>query len=116
MGETALHQRSCEACEGKTRALTPDEQLRLRRQIPDWEIVDNHHIARTFKFKGYMDGLSFVNAAAEIAEDERHHPDLHLSWGKVSIEIYTHKVNGLTENDFILAAKIDMLGELPESP
>jgi 4a-hydroxytetrahydrobiopterin dehydratase len=71
-----------------------------------WSVVEDHHLSKEFEFKDFNDALAFVNRVGEIAEREGHHPDLHLSWGKVRIEIWTHKIDGLTESDFILAAKI----------
>jgi 4a-hydroxytetrahydrobiopterin dehydratase len=75
----------------------------------DWEVVDNHHLRRTFLSPDFMTGLAFVQNVAAVAEQQGHHPDMHLSWGKVTVEIHTHKIDGLTESDFILAAKIDVL-------
>lgn len=74
-----------------------------------WKVVENKFIERTFKFKAFMDGLGFINKIAALAEEEGHHPDLSLSWGKVVVKLMTHKIQGLHENDFILAAKIDDL-------
>lgn len=76
---------------------------------PDWKVVDDHHLERSFKFKNFKEALEFTNAVAKIAEQEQHHPDIYLAWGKVKITLWTHKINGLSENDFILAAKIDKL-------
>ena len=70
-------------------------------------VVDGHHLAKTYEFPNFVDALAFVNAVGAIAEQEGHHPDLHLSWGKVSVEIWTHKIDGLTESDFVLAAKAE---------
>lgn len=109
MGESVLHQRSCEACEGKTSRLSSDDQARLSRQLPEWKIVDNHHLYRKLKTKEFIDGVELVNRIAQIAEGESHHPDIFIAWGTVEVVIFTHKVNGLTENDFILAAKIDQV-------
>jgi len=72
-------------------------------------VVDGHHLLKTFTFPDFKTALAFVNRAGEIAEEEGHHPDLLLSWGKVEVKTWTHKIDGLTESDFILAAKIDKL-------
>jgi 4a-hydroxytetrahydrobiopterin dehydratase len=87
--------------------LEGEELLRLSAQLPDWKVIEKHHIRKTFLFPDFRKALDFVNRVGEVAEEQGHHPDLALSWGKVDVEIYTHKINGLTESDFILAAKID---------
>lgn len=74
-----------------------------------WEIIEGHHLRKDFKFKDFKEALAFTNQIGEVAEREQHHPDLQLAWGQVVVTIWTHKVDGLTENDFILAAKIDEL-------
>jgi 4a-hydroxytetrahydrobiopterin dehydratase len=73
-------------------------------------VVDEHHLSKSHTFPDFVSALDFVNRVGAIAEQEGHHPDLYLSWGKVEVRIWTHKINGLTESDFILAAKIDRLG------
>jgi 4a-hydroxytetrahydrobiopterin dehydratase len=87
--------------------LTGEALWALASQVPDWKVVGEHHLSRTFLFPDFKTALAFVNRAGEIAENEGHHPDLALSWGKVGATIYTHKIDGLTESDFILAAKVD---------
>ncbi len=81
----------------------------LRREVPAWEVVREHHLRRDFTFRNFRTALTFVVQVGELAEEQGHHPDIHLAWGKVGIEIWTHKINGLTESDFILAAKIDQV-------
>jgi 4a-hydroxytetrahydrobiopterin dehydratase len=76
---------------------------------PAWSIVDGHHLSRTLSFPDFAAGLVFVNAVAEVAEAEGHHPDVFLAWGRVRLDIFTHKVGGLTESDFVLAAKCDRI-------
>jgi 4a-hydroxytetrahydrobiopterin dehydratase len=71
-----------------------------------WTVIEEHHLSKEFQFKDFAEALAFVNRVGEIAEREGHHPDIFLSWGKVHVEIWTHKIDGLTESDFILAAKI----------
>jgi len=87
--------------------LKPEEIANLQRQVAGWQVVDNHHLSKSYAFPDFVTALAFVNRAGAVAEQEGHHPDLYLSWGKVEIRIWTHKINGLTESDFILAAKID---------
>jgi 4a-hydroxytetrahydrobiopterin dehydratase len=81
----------------------------LSAQVPQWSVVDEHHLQRAFRFPDFRQALSFANRVGELAEEQGHHPDLCLSWGKVEVSIWTHKINGLTESDFVLAAKIDRL-------
>jgi 4a-hydroxytetrahydrobiopterin dehydratase len=81
--------------------------MRLAAQVPGWEVVEEHHIRKTFLFPDFRKALDFVNLVGGVAEEQGHHPDLMLSWGRVEVRIFTHKISGLTESDFILAAKID---------
>jgi 4a-hydroxytetrahydrobiopterin dehydratase len=105
-----LAQIECVPCRGGIPPLVGDELQSLASQLGnDWEVVDAHHLSKEFKFKNFVEALAFVNRVAEVAEHQNHHPDLHLAWGKVRVEIWTHKIGGLTESDFILAAKADQL-------
>ena len=88
------------------RALTPHLDA-LAKQVPQWKVVDGHHITRAFTFPDFRQALTFVNKVGELAEEQGHHPDILLSWGRAEITTWTHKINGLSEGDFILAAKID---------
>jgi 4a-hydroxytetrahydrobiopterin dehydratase len=99
------------ACEGKTERLPQEQVQALLKQVPNWKLtLDAGRICREWKVKDFLTALDFFRRVGEIAEAEDHHPDLHLvGYRNVSIEIWTHAVNGLTENDFILAAKIDLL-------
>jgi 4a-hydroxytetrahydrobiopterin dehydratase len=81
----------------------------LRNQVQGWDVVSEHHITKTFTFPDFRTALDFVDRVGETAEQEGHHPDIFLTWGKVEIKIWTHKIDGLTESDFIMAAKIDRL-------
>ena len=89
--------------------LTAAEIRPLEAQVPDWTVVNNHHLERQFKFPDFKTALRFVNQVGELAEAQGHHPDILLAWGKVGITIWTHKIDGLTESDFILAAKVDQM-------
>jgi len=102
-----LADKRCVPCRGGVPALTADQIKPLAKQVQDWKVVDNHHLTRELKFPDFKSALDFVNRIGEIAEREDHHPDIELSWGKVGVTIWTHKIDGLTESDFILAAKID---------
>jgi 4a-hydroxytetrahydrobiopterin dehydratase len=104
-----LADRHCVPCRGGTPALKGDQLLAYAGELPGWTIVDEHHLAKSFAFPDFKSGLGFVNRAGAVAEEEGHHPDLCLAWGKVDVRIYTHKIRGLSEGDFILAAKIDRL-------
>ena len=104
-----LASKSCVPCRGGVPPLEGEELLALQKQVDGWQVVDEHHILKTFKFPDFRKALEFVNRIGELAEQQGHHPDIALSWGKVEISIWTHKINGLTESDFILAAKIDQL-------
>jgi 4a-hydroxytetrahydrobiopterin dehydratase len=84
------------------------ELARLRQELkPDWQLVGEHHLEKEFKFKDFREALEFTNRVGELAEAQGHHPDIYLGWGKVRLTIWTHKIDGLTESDFVLAAKVD---------
>ncbi len=102
-----LAEKTCIPCRGGVPPLTPDEIRPLTAQLEGWNVVDNHHVEKEFKFPDFKTALDFVNKVGAIAEEQGHHPDIYLAWGKAGIKIWTHKINGLTESDFILAAKID---------
>ena len=85
------------------------ELRRIQEQVPQWKVVNEHHITRTFAFPDFKQALDFVNRVGEIAENQGHHPDILLTWGKAEITMWTHKIDGLTQSDFIMAAKIDQL-------
>ena len=106
---TELAARTCQPCKGGVPPLAGAELDALARQVPQWKVVDAHHITRIFTFPDFKQALAFVNKAGAIAEEQGHHPDILLTWGKAEVTTYTHKINGLTESDFILAAKIDKL-------
>jgi 4a-hydroxytetrahydrobiopterin dehydratase len=104
-----LAARTCVPCRGGVPALKGMELTELGHQVPDWKVVDEHHLTRTFTFPDFKSALDFVNRVGGLAEEQGHHPDIFLAWGKVEITLWTHKINGLTESDFIMAAKIDSL-------
>jgi 4a-hydroxytetrahydrobiopterin dehydratase len=85
------------------------ELTRILKQVPQWNAVDEHHIIRSFTFPDFKRALDFVNRVGDVAESQGHHPDILLAWGKAEITLWTHKINGLTQSDFIMAAKIDRL-------
>jgi len=100
--------RSCVPCRGGIPPLAGERLEDFRRQIwSEWEVVDGHHLERTYRFKNFREALAFTNAVGEIAEEQGHHPEITLTWGKVTVRIWTHKIDGLTESDFVLAAKAE---------
>jgi len=89
--------------------LAGDAIARLAAQLGgDWQVVDDHQLECTYEFANFVDALAFTNRIGELAEEQNHHPDIHLSWGKVKLVIWTHDADGLTENDFVWAAKADL--------
>jgi len=104
-----LADKSCVPCKGGTPALNGDAVKTLLAEIPGWEAPRDHHLFRVYRFPDFKKALDFVNRVGAVAEEQGHHPDLLLTWGKVEITIYTHSIDGLTESDFVLAAKIDRL-------
>jgi 4a-hydroxytetrahydrobiopterin dehydratase len=107
MGEMKLAEKHCVPCRGGVPPLQGDQLRKYAAETPDWRVVDEHHITKSFLFPDFQQALDFVNRVGAVAEEEGHHPDLTLTWGKVDVKTYTHKIDGLTESDFILAAKID---------
>ncbi len=107
---TGLAARNCEPCTSNESPLAAAETEPLRAMVdPGWEVVDGHHLRREYRFENFVDALAFTNRVGAMAEEQAHHPDLHLAWGKVAVEIWTHKINGLREADFVFAAKCDAL-------
>lgn len=105
-----LTKKKCTPCEGGVPPLSGEELEKYRAELRGgWHVVNEHHLEKEFSFKDFKEALSFTNQVGEIAEEEGHHPDINLTWGKVRICTWTHSINGLSENDFILAAKIDEL-------
>ncbi len=104
-----LTNRACEPCRGLTEKLTEPELAKYAAEVPQWTVVDGQRIERSFEFSDFRLALEFVNRVGDLAERDQHHPDIHLSYGRVRVELWTHKVHGLSVNDFILAAKIDRL-------
>lgn len=107
---TTLSQKSCIPCKGGVPKLSGKELRTLHNELDSgWDIIDDHHLEKEFSFSNFRKGLEFTNRVGELAEEQKHHPDIFLAWGKVRIQIWTHKIDGLTESDFILAAKIEEL-------
>lgn len=103
-----LSQQHCVPCRGGVPALKDDLLKVLAQKLGgDWKVVEEHHLEKVYTFDDFQQALAFTNRVGEIAEREGHHPDIHLTWGRVTLSIWTHKIDGLTESDFILAAKAD---------
>jgi 4a-hydroxytetrahydrobiopterin dehydratase len=103
----SLAEKTCVPCKGGVPPLKGAALGTLHRELPEWDVVEEHHLRRTFRFPDFKKALDFVNRAGAIAEEQGHHPDILLAWRKAEVTIYTHKIDGLTESDFVLAAKID---------
>ena len=104
-----LAEKQCVPCKGGIPPLSGDRIKELLSQIQKWEAVKEHHLEKSFKFSNFKDALAFTNKVGASAESQGHHPDILLRWGNVTITLWTHKIDGLTESDFIMAAKIDEL-------
>src|SRR5579872_6154219 len=103
-----MDKKKCTPCSMGTPPLKGDKLKIYVAELPTgWKIIDEHHLEKEFSFKNFREALNFTNKVGEIAEEEGHHPDLLLRWGKVKLTFWTHKINGLSENDFIMAAKCD---------
>lgn len=104
-----LASRTCAACHRGVPRLQRDAIPNLIAQLKDWEVVGEHHLRKAYKFDDFRAALAFVNLVGGLSEEQRHHPDVCCGWGYAEIKIWTHAIDGLSESDFILAAKIDKL-------
>ena len=111
-----LADQECVPCEGGIPPLTREEIERLLPQLEGWQVVELHHLDKVYSFPDFAQALAFVNRVGELAEAVGHHPDLHLSWGKVRVEIWTHKIDGLSTSDFVFSAKADSLYTTESKP
>lgn len=107
--DTKLSDKTCVPCRGGVPPLSPEQQAPLLAQLEGWEVIDGHHLVKDFRFKDFKTALDFVHRAGQVAEEQGHHPEITLGWGHAKVEIWTHKIDGLTESDFVLAAKYDEL-------
>ena len=103
----SLADRQCVPCKGGVPPLDAKAMAPLLAQLDAWQVVDNHHLSKRYALKNFVQALDLVNRIGAIAEEQNHHPDIFLAWGKVGVEIWTHTINGLTESDFVFAAKCD---------
>ena len=107
-----LAQKECVPCKGGVPPLKGEALTALMKQLGHgWELVKGHHLEKKFAFPDFATALVFTNTVGAIAEAEGHHPDIHLSWGRVRVVIWTHKIDGLTESDFVLAAKVEQAAQ-----
>lgn len=106
---TDLADKTCVPCRGGVPPLKGEELEGLGQQLPGWEVIGGHHLRREFRFQNFREALEFVNRVSALAEEQGHHPDVSFGWGRAEITIFTHAIDGLTESDFVLAAKIDRL-------
>jgi 4a-hydroxytetrahydrobiopterin dehydratase len=105
---SGLADKECVPCKGGVPPLGEAESSALLGKLGnEWRVVDNHHLEKTYAFDDFRGALGFTNRVGELAEKKSHHPDIYLAWGKVKLTIWTHKIDGLTESDFVLAAKAD---------
>lgn len=105
-----LSSKKCIPCEAGVAPFTREQAIAMLEEVPTWTLSDDaRRISREFAFKDFAGAMAFANQVAAIAESEGHHPDLSVSWGKLRVELSTHAIGGLSENDFILAAKISMI-------
>ena len=104
---TDLAERQCVPCRGGVPPMKGEELEKFLAQLQGWQVVNEHHLQKLFEFKNFRETLDFVNRVSELAEEQGHHPDICFGWGKADVTIWTHKIDGLTESDFVLAAKID---------
>jgi 4a-hydroxytetrahydrobiopterin dehydratase len=109
-GLTELASKECLPCKGEVPPLKGEALKGMHTRLGNgWRVVNEHHLEKEFTFKNFRDALAFTNRVGDLAEGQGHHPDIYLAWGKVKITIWTHKIDGLTESDFVLAAKIENL-------
>ncbi len=104
-----LSSRQCIPCRGGVPPLQGQDITNLLMELEGWEVVNQHHLTKTFSFANFREAQQFVDRIGDLAEEQGHHPDICFGWGRAEITIWTHKIDGLTESDFILAAKIDKL-------
>lgn len=105
-----LAKKECVPCKGGVQPLRGEKLFAMQKELGGgWKVIDDHHLEKEVAFKNFREALTFTNKVGELAEKENHHPDIYLAWGKVRITLWTHKIDGLSESDFIFAAKVDNL-------
>lgn len=106
---TDLSSRECVPCKGGVPPMSGSDIATYITQLDGWEVAEEHHLKKLYKFRDFREALDFVKRVGELSEAQGHHPDICFAWGRAEITIWTHKIDGLTESDFVLAAKIDRL-------
>jgi 4a-hydroxytetrahydrobiopterin dehydratase len=106
---TNLAEKSCVPCKGGVPPLDAEAVAQYLALVDGWQAPNAHHLTKTYRFPDFKSALGFVDAIGAMAEEQGHHPDIYLAWGKVRVDVWTHKIDGLTESDFIFAAKCDAL-------
>lgn len=106
-----LASKNCVPCRGGAPPLTAEQIAPLQAQLDGWTVDEAHHVSKSYTFPDFATALDFVNRVGAMAEQQGHHPDIYLAWGKVRVEVWTHKIDGLTESDFVFAAKTDACAE-----
>ena len=107
---SALAEKDCIPCKGDVPPLKGRELAKVASDLDSgWRVLNEHHLEKEYKFKNFREALNFTNKVGELAESQGHHPDIYLAWGQVKLTIWTHKIDGLTESDFVMAAKVDKL-------
>src|SRR5687767_3863271 len=104
-----LASQQCVPCRGGVPPMEKDDIEKLLKELDGWEAINGHHLSKSYRYKNFREALDFVNEVGNLAEEQGHHPDICFGWGNVDITIWTHKIDGLTTSDFVLAAKIDKL-------
>jgi len=108
--KSSLADKQCIPCKGGIPPLLGEKLKALHDELGySWNVAEEHHLEKEFKFKNFKEALAFTNKVGELAESINHHPDIYLAWGKVKITLWTHKIDGLSESDFIFAAKVDRI-------
>lgn len=108
--KSELARKECRPCGGDVPPMEADAIREHMKQLEEgWKVVEDHHLVREYSFKNFREALEFTNRVGELAEKEGHHPDINLTWGKVRLEVWTHSIDGLSESDFIFAAKTDAM-------
>jgi len=102
-----LAERTCVPCRGGVPPLGTDPIAGYLKELGGWKVIENHHLTKGYTFPDFKTALAFVDGVGALAEEQGHHPDIYLAWGNVRVDIWTHKINGLTESDFVFAAKCD---------
>jgi 4a-hydroxytetrahydrobiopterin dehydratase len=108
MSTSELAKQECKPCQGGVPPLKGDDLKKMHDQLDaSWQLIDEHHLEKEYTFDDFKQALDFTNTVGGIAEEQNHHPDIYLTYGKVKVQIWTHKIDGLTESDFVFAAKVE---------